>query len=618
MRTFGDPFRPSVRTTTQRRIANRWELIVLTEITNVIARCLLPSITDLRLDTITLDEATKTLILEVTSTQAAPACPRCQATAQRVHSTYTRTLLDLPWADVVIRLQLHVRKCFCPTTQCTRTIFTERLPQIAAPWARRTRRMAEQQQQISAALGGAAGQRLGDQLDHGASRDTFIRLVRRTPAPDPPTPRVLGVDDWALRKGHTYASILVDIERGVVIDLLPDRSAETFAHWLQEHPGVEVITRDRAGSYAEGATQGAPSAVQVADRWHLLKNLADALVQVFDLHRTAIELQLRPTAAATTPPAGIIADAPLTDASPALDSNLPPVAPTTAAARPDSAPVAPVAPPTGIAPSTQRQRAAQNDRRERRLAQYEQVCRLRQQGWSLSAIADQVGLDRNTVRKYVNAPFFPERQPRPVQSSLLDPFKPAILECWNAGCHTGTVILREMQTRGYRGGQTTLLAYITQLRLASGVPPKKRVGVTAASITDPTQRVPSSRGLTWLVLRKGDTLDTDERQQLAELGGVHADIAAAISLTQTFATMVRERQPEHLDRWLERVEQSGLAPLVSFATGLRRDYAAVKAGLTLEYSNGPTEGHVNRLKLVKRQMYGRAKLDLLKQRLIAA
>jgi transposase len=550
--------------------------------------------TDLRLDALVLDEATKMLTLEVTSTQATPACPRCQAASHRVHSTYTRTLLDLPWADVAIRLQLQVRKCFCPTDNCSRTIFTERLEQIAAPWARRTRRLAEQQRHIGLALGGAASQRLGVQLDHGASRDTFIRLVRSTSAGEPPTPRILGVDDWARRKGHTYGSILVDIERGAVIDLLPDRTAETFAHWLQEHPGVEIISRDRAGSYAEGASQGAPSAVQVADRWHLLKNLGDALVHVFDLHRAAIEQQLRPAATATPP----ISD--VTTVVAALASASPP------------------APATGPASSTQRQRAEQEDRRQRRLAQYEEIRCLRQQEWSLSAIADQLGLDRNTVRKYATASAFPEQQPRGAQPSLLDPFKPAILELWNGGCQTGSVILREMQARGYRGGQTTLLAYITQLRLASGVPPKKRVGVTAASITDPTERVPSSRGLTWLVLRKGNTLDTDERQRLDEVGGVHADIAMAISLCQEFAMIVRERRHEQLDGWLEQAEQSGLAPLVSFATGVRRDYAAVKAGVTLEYSNGPTEGHINRLKMVKRQMYGRAKLDLLKQRLIAA
>jgi transposase len=155
-------------------------------------------------------------------------------------------------------------------------------------------------------------------------------------------------------------------------------------------------------------------------------------------------------------------------------------------------------------------------------------------------------------------------------------------------------------------------------RKASGLPPKKRCGVTAKSINNLTQRVPSSRGLTALVLRRTETLDTDEQQRLIQLSGVHATIATAITLTQEFATIVRERQHSQLDGWLDRAEQSGSAPLVSFAKGVRRDYAAVKAGVMLEYSNGPTEGHINRLKMLKRQMFGRAKLDLLKQRLMAA
>lgn len=237
---------------------------------------------------------------------------------------------------------------------------------------------------------------------------------------------------------------------------------------------------------------------------------------------------------------------------------------------------------------------------------------------SLSAIADHVGLDRDTVRKYVNAPSFPERQPRPTQRSLLDPFKPYILERWNAGCHTGSVLLRELEQRGYAGSRTTLFAYMTQLRKASGLPPKKRSGVQTTPITDPSKRLPSSRGLTWLVLRKQDTLEADERHQLTQLEAAHIDSAQAISLAQDFATIVRVRQHEQFDDWLGQTEQSGIAPLVSFAAGLRRDYAAVKAGVTLSYSNGPTEGHINRLKMLKRQMFGRAKLDLLKQRLMAS
>jgi transposase len=540
----------------------------------VITRFLLPSQTDLRVDRVVADEQTRTLTLEVTSTQTAPTCPRCAVAATRVHSTYTRTLADLPWADVGVRVQLHVRKCKCATSTCSRQIFCERLPQVVRPWARRTARLAAQQQRIGVALGGAAGERLADDLDQPASRDTLIRLVRVSELPTPPTPRILGVDDWARRKGHTYGTILIDIERGTIIDLLPDRSADTLAQWLKDHPGVEIISRDRGGAYAEGARTGAPDAVQVADRWHLLKNLADALVKLFDQQRATIEATLGPPASA--PPAS------------ATDEVVPP-APTMDA----------ITGPTATPTTTDAVDARAPDRRR---ARYDAVRALHAQGWSISAIADHVGLHRDTVRTYLQAPSFPERAPRSVQPSVLDPFKAYILERWNAGCHTGTLIARELKARGYRGGSTTVLAYITQLRKAAGIPPKRRVGITAAAVTDPSQRVPSSRDLIWLVLRRPEKRDADDQTQLDRLATSHPDVTLGITLVQEFATMVRERQPEQLDAWLVRTEQSGLAPLVSIANGIRKDYAAVKAGLTLKWSNGPTEGHVNRLKQVKRQI----------------
>lgn len=254
---------------------------------------------------------------------------------------------------------------------------------------------------------------------------------------------------------------------------------------------------------------------------------------------------------------------------------------------------------------------------ERRRARYEEVCRLHAAGWRISAIAEQVGLHHDTVRAYLQAPAFPEPQPRSRQPSILDPFKPFILERWNAGCHSGTTLLRDVVDLGYQGSASTLLGYITQLRKAAGIPPMRRVGVSGAPITDPAQRVPSSRDLSWLVLRRSTTLDAAEQAQLEQLGASHGAIEMGLQLTQEFATMLRERRGEQLDAWLARAEKSSLAPLVSFAKGIRKDYAAVKAGLMLEWSNGPTEGHINRLKQVKRQMYGRAKLDLLKLRLMA-
>ncbi len=593
---------------------------MLTDILHVITQLLLPSQTDLRLDRVVIDDHTHTLVLEVTSTQDAPRCPSCARAATRVHSHYTRTLADLPWAEVAVRVEIAVRKCFCPSAACPHTIFCERMPSIACPWARRTARLAAHQQRIGVALGGAAGERLADDLDLPASRDTLIRLVRATPLANPPTPRILGVDDWAWHKGQTYGTILVDIERGVIIDLLPDRSAESFARWLTEHPGVEVISRDRGGIYADGARTGASSAVQVADRWHLLSNLGDALGKLLDQHRAAIEAQLGPTRAAT--PGSDVSDAP--KEAPAAETNQTPtptpavvstpIAATTESRQGDTKAVATTMLPADPQADQDKRPTGQ---RAQRQARYVEVCRLHALGWSIRAIADHVGLHRATVRSYLGAPGFPEFQPRTLQPSQLDPFKPYILDRWNAGCHTGTVILHEVEARGYQGCASTVLTYITQIRTAAGVPAKRRVGLTAAPITDPRQRVPSSRTLSGLVLRRFEVLDAEEEILLKRLTVINAAVTAGIILVQEFATMVRERQPERLDGWLLRAEQSGLAPLVSLANGLRKDYAAVKAGLTLEWSNGPTEGHVNRLKQVKRQMYGRAKLDLLKLRLMA-
>jgi transposase len=555
-------------------------------------------------------------------------CPGCAAESDRIHSHYGRTLVDLAWADIRVCLHLQVRKCFCCNRACTQQIFTERLPVVAAPWARRTQRLAEQQRALGLALGGAPGARLSNDLACDASRDTFLRLVRATLTPDAPTPRYLGVDDWALRKGRTYGSIIIDLERSVVIDILPDRTAETFAQWLREHPGVEIISRDRGGAYAEGGAQGAPDAVQVADRWHLLKNLGDALTLVFDQHRAVIERHLAtaPIVVEPSSPADAVAIinsdlASLADNSIVHDDAEPVPASVASAIAAEPAGSQPTAPPTPIQSHSQQskhQQEAQARRRQLRLARYEEVHRLRSQGYTLNAIADKVGLDRNTVRKWLQAPSFPERQPRQPEASLLDPFKPYVLERWNGGCHNGALLLREVAARGYRGSRTNFFAYITRLRKASGLPPKKRQGVQAKPITDPTRRIPSSRGLAALIMKKPAALDTTEAERIEQLRKADVMLATAINFVQEFAVIVRERQPSRLDDWLERTEQSAIPPLVSFVNGIRRDYVAVKAGITLAYSNGPTEGHINRLKILKRQMFGRAKLDLLKKRVMAA
>jgi len=539
----------------------------------------------LRLDACYVDDTTAQITLLVRSTQATVPCPLCTTLAQRIHSYYERTLADLPWAAYRVRLQLRVRKWFCCNRHCRRRIFTERLPTVAAPWARRTLRLARRLVALGVELGGTAGVRLGHAWDLAVSRNTVLRGLRRLPLPVLPTPRVLGVDDFALRKRYTYGTILVDLERRRPVALLPDRTAAPFAQWLQEHPGVEVIARDRASAYAEGARHGASEATQVADRFHLIQNLAEALDSVFTTYHQAL------------------------DAVNAMERQQP-------VPLPDGTSAVPVPPPP--TPPAEEARAAQ--RAARRQARYDAVWTLHRQGWSTTAIAAQVGCSCRTIERYVQMPTWPVRQHRRHYGrSIVNPYKAYLLERWNAGCHTAIQLFQEIQARGYAGSYRRVTAYVSRIRQAQGIPPRRqarrqRLPVVAEPVSEPL----TPRRATWLVLRRAEHRTEAEAQQLAQLHAQSAEVAEAIDLAQDFTHLVRQRQPEALDAWLARASTSALEAVRRFTSGLRDDYAAVKAGVTLPWSSGPVEGHINRLKMVKRQMYGRAHLDLLTRRFVRA
>ncbi len=236
---------------------------------------LLPGDEQLELDTLEL--GADALILTVHATTPEAQCPVCHHSSRHIHGVYLRKPLDLSRAGFVVRIHWHVRRFKCKDLGCAKITFAEQIPEVIAPYARRTTRLADQQRQVAYIAGGEPGGQLMTSVATPASPDTLLRLIRATPEEDYPTPRVLGVDDWAKRKGQTYGAILVDLERRRPVELLKDRTAATLAAWLLAHPGIEIISRDRGSEMIKGAGDGAPQAIQVADRWHLLKNLREAL-----------------------------------------------------------------------------------------------------------------------------------------------------------------------------------------------------------------------------------------------------------------------------------------------------------------------------------------------------
>ena len=553
---------------------------------------LLPLDTSLRVEHLAVDTQAQQVTVELQAIAPSCPCPSCQLPAERIHSHYQRTVAELPWAELVVQLHLHARKFFCDNAACPRKVFTERLPNLLAPSARRTTRLSQQQQQLGLALGGNPAACLSVELDRAASRNTFLRLVDRLPLPEPAAPEVVGIDDWAWKKGHRYGTIIIDLQRHRPIALLQDRDAETLAAWLKQHPTIRIIARDRAGIYAEGASKGAPQALQVADRFHLLGNLADTLLPVFEQH------------------AKIVREA---TGSPALEQE--PSAVVGKGASVITEELARTLPPPSVSPKHQQQA---EQRRAARLERYERTRELHAQGWTIRAIGRELGLNRNTVRAYLNAAQFPERQPRVLrQPCLLDPFIPYLIKRWNGGCRNGTTLWKEIAERGYTGKRVTVFSFVTRLRKALGIPAKKRT-ICDGKVAVPKERPLTPRNAVWQVLQRIEKRDEATDTRLEKLRQAHAELHEAITLTEGLATLIRERDVSALDRWLDQAAASTLKSFQSFAASLRRDYDAVHAGVEQTWSTGPVEGEINKLKLVKRTMFGRAGFPLLQRRVLLA
>ncbi|NJN47767.1 MAG: ISL3 family transposase [Candidatus Competibacteraceae bacterium] len=577
----------------------------------MLTNLLLPWLTWLDLDEIYTDE--QQIAFMLTSTQCA-ACPQCHQPSHATHSQYQRRIADLPCAGMTVGLQVQVRKFFCRNPACRQVVFSERLSSLAAAYARRTQRLSQEQQRLGLDLGGEVGARTAQRQGMPVSADTILRLVRQAALPELSTPRKLGVDDWAIRKGTTYGTILVDLERHKPVDLLPDRTAATLERWLKEHPGVEIITRDRANDYAEGASRGAPDAIQVADRFHLLQNVREMLQRLLDRHQAALR------AAAMAEQADNSAGVTLTAApEPPADSHRSPFV--NHATHPLSLEKAA---PAATLPKAERQRQI---RRAQRLERYQNVRELHKAGVSQRAIARQLDMSFRTVRAFVKADQFPERAtPRP-RASKLDPFLPYLRQQLAAGGDNGMQLWRNLRDQyGYTGSRALVSRWVAQHRHLNpktpfATPKPKRRGkppLTPGEKPIRAKPILSARQAAWLLVRPPEDLEAVDRQRLQRLCLHASEVQTAYELAQEFIQMVRTRTAASFDDWLLRLEAAKIPELQSFAAGLRRDQAAVCAALSLPESNGQVEGQINRLKFIKRSMYGRAKFDLLRQRVLAA
>jgi transposase len=523
------------------------------------------------LEMTSVGEMAEEVIVCVTSQRPSSPCPQCSVSSFAIHSFYRRHPQDLPCIGRPIRLILTVRKFFCRNPNCHRKVFTERLPDFVAVSSRLTMRLRTAVQEIGFETSGKGGERLGGKLGMPVSDVTLLSSLFLVPLPEIGQVHVVGVDDWSWRRGKRFGTILVNLETHKIVDLLDDREAESVRQWLAAHPEVDVVSRDRGLVYLNAATLGAPQATQVVDRWHLISNLGDAVEEFL------IRAHIRLSDAKVSQQKEQATEKPLSSFS--------------------------------ATPASQRKSQAHLLRKWKI---YERVQEFHATGMSLRKIGEELGLARNTVRKYLRqAPEPPRPTPRPLRASQLDPYEDYLLQRWSQGERNAAQLHREIRERGYPGSASLVRAYVSHLRTttADGSPPRSRKERAKAL---------SPRALRWLLTHKREDLDQEEQERLDQLLDLEPSVETIYTLLQAFLKMVREQRHQDLPSWMEQAVASGIPELRSFVAGIERDYDAVHAALRLPWSQGITEGKVNKLKTLKRVMYGRAGFPLLRQRLLHA
>lgn len=493
-------------------------------------------------------------------------CPKCARRSTTVHSFYSRKIKDLPAFGNAVFLNLRCKKFFCKNVNCDRVIFTERFHDQFKPYSRMSDRLVNKLLKTGLLTGGNVGARISRLHNINISASTILRLIYKAPLATPVTPKVLGIDDWAYKKGDRYGTALVDLEKRRIIELLPDRNSGTIKQWLIGHPGVEIITRDRYANYAKGATEGCPDATQVADRFHLLQNLTEALKKVLERNYKAYKRIL--------------------DISTSIehyDTNV-----------------------TGVTTTILSNNATSGY--NKRLIQMKEMKALHLKGESLRRIASTMKLSRATVTKYLRLEEPPTKiSPKKFNFSEFTNNIQDIIRV-NEGITTKSLI-NELRKMGYDGGQTTAYKFIKE---NFSVGQRKSTRCLNRHLYFPTKAA--------LLLSKSPSkLSIIESEVVGRLCSAIPDIRQAYILSRQFRNLLmlkRGKLTTRFERWLKKVAKCGASEMRSFAKGMLSDFAAVQNAILLKWSNGQVEGQINKLKTVKRQMYGKCSFELLKRRLV--
>lgn len=498
----------------------------------------------------------------------ARSCPECRETSESRHSWHVRRLQDLPIQGAPVVLELRLRRWRCRNVQCARKTFVE-TPATASPFARKTRRVSELVRMFGHAAGGRTSERLLTRLGMPVSDNAILRQLkrhvreRREAAPL----RAIAIDDWSWRRGFTYGTIIVDLERRTVADVLESRSAKETAEWLKQHPGIEVVSRDRCGLYAQGIRQGAPQARQVADRFHVLQNLRESIErQMTDVSRFAGRAKLPPVPG-------------------------------------------------------DRQEALRGARGRARQALFDQAKLLHASGKTYIDIATQIGINRRTVANWIKTNVLPHRRRLALKPSSPLYFKDFLTRRWAEGDRVGRRLFLDIRRRGYTGSFSHLERLLSTWR--TGAQGKTQSQQQWSNLLEESPAIDPVTG--WqvspvtaasLCMKPTRMLTHSEAARVAALKEVSPNFVVMRHLAMRFRGLLRGDDPSKLNRWLHDAKHSGVRSMQRFARTLSRDIEAIRNAIAEPWSSGQAEGQINRLKMLKRAMYGRAGIELLRARML--